>query len=488
MRDYSFGNFISALRERLGLSQYHLGALVGVTDKAVSKWENGAAKPRIDTIRKLAEILDVSVDELLTCEYATFNEERKDLFAMKNEIIKMAKNKMLELYGDNPPVRIVNRFKTEELMLTGQDTLLWMGFFGRLYERFYTENAYFDVRGAQIGASFIAWLLCKESVNPLPAHYYCPVCKRVEFASNGKCGVDLPDKKCSCGNYYQKDGFGIAAANMYPFTDSYEIYVSKNTTKIVANCLDEYFKGYGELREIKINYDGIEVISPEKIAETKFGLFSKDKSKQFPEQTITVQFEEFIKRFNDVPLLTVIENAEEHISFQDLSNVEISAKQIKDYASYAVEKGKLKDDVSKLDLGKILSDVETPTFSDLLSIYGLLFSAGTWTDNAEILYDKGIPLGKLISCREDVYEYLYDKLDGICCDNPSGLVFEIKENLRKGKYTYNRMPAETEHLLLECEVPEWYIESMKKIMYLLPKTSLIMIVKREICRFIKGKF
>lgn len=41
MRDYSFGNFISALRERCGLSQYQLGALVGVSDKAVSKWENG---------------------------------------------------------------------------------------------------------------------------------------------------------------------------------------------------------------------------------------------------------------------------------------------------------------------------------------------------------------------------------------------------------------------------------------------------------------
>ena len=120
MRDYSFGNFISALRERRGLSQYQLGALVGVSDKAVSKWENGASTPRIGTIRKLAEILEVSVDELLTCEYATFDKERKDLFAMKNEIIKIAKEKLRELYGENPPIRINNRFKTEELMLDGR--------------------------------------------------------------------------------------------------------------------------------------------------------------------------------------------------------------------------------------------------------------------------------------------------------------------------------------------------------------------------------
>lgn len=44
MRDYSFGNFIGALRIRRGLSQYQLGALVHVFDKAVSKWENGASK------------------------------------------------------------------------------------------------------------------------------------------------------------------------------------------------------------------------------------------------------------------------------------------------------------------------------------------------------------------------------------------------------------------------------------------------------------
>ena len=59
MRDYSFGNFISAMRERSGLSQYQLGALVGVSDKAVSKWENGVSKPRLSKVRRLAEIFDV---------------------------------------------------------------------------------------------------------------------------------------------------------------------------------------------------------------------------------------------------------------------------------------------------------------------------------------------------------------------------------------------------------------------------------------------
>lgn len=194
----------------------------------------------------MAEVLDVSVDELLSCEYATFNKERKDLFAMKNEIIEKAKKGMRELYGDNPPVRITNRFKTEELMLDGQETLLWMGFFGKLQEEFSAKDLYFEIRGAQMGASFVAWLLGGTHVNPLTSHYYCPICKKVEFVPNEKSGIDLPEKKCSCGRYYTKDGFCISEVNMYPLNNYNEIYVSSNAMEQVKNCLQEYYDEYGE--------------------------------------------------------------------------------------------------------------------------------------------------------------------------------------------------------------------------------------------------
>lgn len=84
-----------------------------------------------------------------------------------------------------------------------------------------------------------------------------------------------------------------------------------------------------------------------------------------------------------------------------------------------------------------------------------------------------------------MYSYLYEKLNGKCCEDPSGQVYEIKENLRKGKYALGRMPAETERLLLECDVPKWYVESMKKILYLTTKTHLIGLLKRDICKFVK---
>ena len=68
MNDYAFGNFLYALRTEKGLSQVQLGDMLGVTNKAVSKWENGSAKPNTVLIPKLAEILGVTVEELFACK------------------------------------------------------------------------------------------------------------------------------------------------------------------------------------------------------------------------------------------------------------------------------------------------------------------------------------------------------------------------------------------------------------------------------------
>ena len=65
MNDYSFGNDLLKLRTDAGLSQAELAAQLGVTNKAVSKWEVGKAKPSTETIRKIAALFHVNVDDLL---------------------------------------------------------------------------------------------------------------------------------------------------------------------------------------------------------------------------------------------------------------------------------------------------------------------------------------------------------------------------------------------------------------------------------------
>ena len=65
MNDYAFGNELYELRKAAGLSQSQAARLLGLSDKAVSKWENGRAKPSTENLRKLAALYGVPVEELL---------------------------------------------------------------------------------------------------------------------------------------------------------------------------------------------------------------------------------------------------------------------------------------------------------------------------------------------------------------------------------------------------------------------------------------
>ena len=73
MKTQTLGMMISALRKEKGMTQLDLAEKVGVTDKAVSKWERDLSFPDINSIPKLAEIFEVSVDELMQV-----NSETKD--------------------------------------------------------------------------------------------------------------------------------------------------------------------------------------------------------------------------------------------------------------------------------------------------------------------------------------------------------------------------------------------------------------------------
>ena len=69
MRSITLGRHLQILRLHSGLSQFQLGRLIGVTDKAISKWENDEALPRVDHCIKLARVFRVSLDDLLQIEF-----------------------------------------------------------------------------------------------------------------------------------------------------------------------------------------------------------------------------------------------------------------------------------------------------------------------------------------------------------------------------------------------------------------------------------
>jgi transcriptional regulator with XRE-family HTH domain len=80
-----FANRISELRRNKGLSQKELGDMLGVSNKAVSKWENGESMPKTSTMLKLAEILEIDGNELIGFDIKDNSVDSSKLDSLKNE-------------------------------------------------------------------------------------------------------------------------------------------------------------------------------------------------------------------------------------------------------------------------------------------------------------------------------------------------------------------------------------------------------------------
>ena len=87
----SIGETIANLRKQKGMTQSELAEKMNVTDKAVSKWERDLSCPDINTISKLADVLDVSVEELLKTKKQDYsNNKIKELINLILKAVAIA--------------------------------------------------------------------------------------------------------------------------------------------------------------------------------------------------------------------------------------------------------------------------------------------------------------------------------------------------------------------------------------------------------------
>ncbi|WP_051317831.1 helix-turn-helix transcriptional regulator [Atopobium sp. oral taxon 810] len=73
MEKQTMGTIIASKRKAAGMTQLELADKMGVTDKAVSKWERDLSFPDVNSIPKLAEVLGVTVEELMQCKEQNLN-------------------------------------------------------------------------------------------------------------------------------------------------------------------------------------------------------------------------------------------------------------------------------------------------------------------------------------------------------------------------------------------------------------------------------
>ncbi len=76
MNQISIGSYIAKKRRALNFTQEQLAEMLGVSNKTISKWENGKCMPDYSVIQKLCEVLHVTLAELMDGEDAAENSMR----------------------------------------------------------------------------------------------------------------------------------------------------------------------------------------------------------------------------------------------------------------------------------------------------------------------------------------------------------------------------------------------------------------------------
>ena len=117
MKTKTMGAMIAQRRKGMGMTQLELANKMGVTDKAVSKWENGTGMPDISQVVPLASIFKVSTDVLFGIADTTENEEARKIVQHADRIKKYGEAETylkaydilldgLKKYPDNPIIMI----------------------------------------------------------------------------------------------------------------------------------------------------------------------------------------------------------------------------------------------------------------------------------------------------------------------------------------------------------------------------------------------
>lgn len=143
------GKFIKRKRKEIGLTQIELGDKLGVSDKAISKWETGNSLPDIGILKSLSDILGISTSELLNGR----EDNNKDVKGNKIVIIigiclivisiilviiiNMNKNKEIMNGSNNYDCTLTEIYNIDNINLSNDENYLYVSL-----KKFQTEGVY----------------------------------------------------------------------------------------------------------------------------------------------------------------------------------------------------------------------------------------------------------------------------------------------------------------------------------------------------------
>ena len=445
---------------------------------------------------------------------------------------KICYDRAHELYGETLPEIVVERLERElnsiisngfAVMYIIAQKLVWKS----------NEDGYLVGSRGSVGSSLAATMSGITEVNPLSPHYYCPECHYSDFHSeevkkfSGMSGCDMPDKYCpECGALLKKDGHDIPFETFLGFKgdkepdidlnfsgeyqshahDYTEVIFGKGQTfraGTIGTLADKiaygYVKRYYEEREdrkrnCEINrlvqgcvgirrttgqHPGGIVVLP--VGEEIYSFTPvQHPANDMTTTTITTHFDYHSIDHNLLKLdilghddPTMIRMLQDLTGLDPVKDIPLDSKEVMSLFQNTSALGLMPEDIGGCPLGalgvpefgtdfamQMLIDAKPKYFSDLVRIAGLAHGTDVWLGNAKDLILSGqATIQTAICCRDDIMVYLIQK------GMEEGLSFTIMESVRKGK----GLKPDWEAAMLEHEVPQWYIDSCKKIKYMFPK-------------------
>ena len=448
------------------------------------------------------------------------------------EIVRtMTYEKAYRIYGDPLPDIVSKRLERElNAIINNGFSVLYLS--AQKLVKKSLDNGYLVGSRGSVGSSLVAFMMGITEVNALYPHYICdnPECKHSEFIEKEGVGIDLPDKICpNCGALLRKDGYSIPfevfmgfKGDKVPdidlnFSGEYqseihryceELFGKENVFKagtistLAEKNAEAYVRKYFE--DNNLNAVRAEIIRLGRLCQG-----AKKTTGQHPGGMVIVPQGNSIYEFcpvqrpaNDETSESTTTHYDYHVMDEQLVKLDIlghddptTIKLLQEYTNMEIKDIPLADKdtlkifssteslgVSPEEIGteigtygipefgtgfvrQMLIDTRPTTFAELVRISGLSHGTNVWLNNAQEFVRNGqATLSQIITVRDDIMNYLIDQ--GL--DNSDA--FKIMEFVRKGKP--KKEPENWENysnMMKEKNVPDWYIESCRRIEYMFPK-------------------
>jgi DNA polymerase-3 subunit alpha (Gram-positive type) len=488
----------------------------------------GEAKARevvIDNPRKIAD----QVEEIRLFPKHPKGEDTFQPFwdDAEDTIQQMTWDTAEEMYGSPLPEIVEARLKKELKSIVGYGYCTLYSIAQKLVSRSLRDGYLVGSRGS-VGSSLVARMCGITEVNALPPHYRCTRCHKGFFdvdKSQYHVGVDLPDRNCpDCGQPLTKDGFDIPFEVFLGFEGDKVPDIDLNFSGEYQNRAHHYVEelfghdhvfragtisglaektAYGYALKY-LEERGIQAGNTEKerLSLTCTGV--KRTTGQHPGGMVVVPLEYEIYDFTAVqhPADDLESDfTTTHFDFNSMhdilvkldclghddptmlhelelltgihfSDVPLDDPGVRSLFSSPEALGVTTEEilcntgtygVPEFGTGFVrgmLEETKPHTMEELLRISGLSHGTDVWLGNAqEIIASGTATLSECVCCRDDIMNYLIDK--GV---KPK-LAFTTMESVRKGK----GLKPEMEQAMVEARVPDWFLDSCKKIKYMFPK-------------------